>query len=220
LYPAPLYKVEGARLAIQILVGVDVVLGPLLTLVVFKPGKPGLKFDMAIIIAIQLSAFIYGASVIISERPVIVSFAVDRFVVIPAAEAKELEMDKLDTQQVKLNAIGPTYVYAEMPENAAEQGLLFGALEGKPDLERRPEFYRDFHANIERNFPKAINLQERAEKSEEARVEIEKYLESSGKSYDDIAAYPVAGKHHDMVLVVDKQSKMLAGFIDIYPWGR
>jgi len=220
LYPAPLYKVEGARLAIQILVGVDVVLGPLLTLVVFKPGKPGLKFDMAIIIAIQLSAFIYGASIVISERPVVVSFAVDRFVVIPAAEAKELEMDKLDTQQVKLNAIGPTYVYAEMPEDAAGQDLLFGALEGKRDLEKRPEFYRDFHANIQRNFAKAIDLQKRAEKSGDARVEIEKYLKVSGKSYDDIAAYPVAGKHHDMVLVVDKQSKLLAGFIDIYPWGR
>jgi len=220
LYPAPLFKVEGARLAVQILLGVDIVLGPLLTLVVFKPGKPGLKVDMAIIIAIQLSAFIYGANVIISERPVIVSFAVDRFVVIPAAEAKELEMDKLDTQQVKLNAIGPTYVYAEMPEDAAAQDLLFGPLEGRPDLEKRPEFYRDFHANIERNFAKALDLQKHAEKFEDARVEIEKYLKKSGKSYEDIAAYPVAGKHHDMVLVVDKQSKSLAGFIDFYPWGN
>ena len=129
-------------------------------------------------------------------------------------------MDKLDTQQVRLNAIGPTYVYAEMPEDAAGQDLLFGALEGKLDLERRPEFYRDFHANIQRNFAKAMDLQKRAEKSGEARVEIEKYLKASGKSYDDIAAYPVAGKHHDMVLVVDKRSKSLAGFIDIYPWGR
>ena len=219
LYPAPLFQVEGAKLAIQIMLGVDIVLGPLLTLVVFKPGKPGLKFDMAVIIAIQLAAFIYGASVIISERPAIVSFAVDRFVVIAAAESGEMAMEKIDTEQVKLKVIGPTYVYAEMPENAAEHGLVFGVHEGGADLERRPEFYRDFHTNIERNFPKAINLQERAEKSEEARVEIENYLESSGKSYDDIAAYPVAGKHHDMVLVVDKQSKSLAGFIDIYPWG-
>jgi len=220
LYPAPLFQVEGAKLPIQIMLGVDIVLGPLLTLVVFKPGKPGLKFDMAVIIAIQLAAFIYGASVIISERPAIVSFAVDRFVVIAAAETEEMPMDKIDSGQVKLKVIGPTYVYAEMPENPAEHGLVFGVHEGGADLERRPEFYRDFHSNIERNFAKAMDLQKYAEKFEEGRVEIEKYLKASGKSYDDIAAYPVAGKHHDMVLVVDKQSKSLAGFIDIHPWGR
>jgi hypothetical protein len=219
LYPAPLFQVEGAKLPIQIMLGVDIVLGPLLTLVVFKPGKPGLKFDMAMIIAVQLGAFIYGASVVISERPAIVSFAVDRFVVIPAAETEEMPMDKIDTEQVKLNAIGPTYVYAEMPENAAEDGLLFGALEGKPDLERRPEFYRDFHANIAQNFDQAMDLQKYVEKHKDSRDEVENYLKASGKSYEDIAAYPVAGKHHDMVVVVDKHSKQLAGFIDIYPWG-
>ena len=220
LYPAPLFQVEGARLAVQVLLGVDIVLGPLLTLIVFKPGKRGLKYDMAIIIAVQLSAFVYGAHVIIKERPAIVSFAVDRFVVIPEAEIEEMAMDKLDGQQVKLKAIGPTYVYAEMPENPAEHGLLFGALEGGQDLERRPEFYRDFHANIARSFDKAIDLQKYVEKFEEAREKVENYLKSSGKSYADIAAFPVAGKHHDMVIVVDKQSKQLAGYIDIYPWRR
>jgi hypothetical protein len=217
-YPAPLFKVEGTWLAIQILVVVNFMLGPLLTLMVFKPKKLGLKFDMVIIIAIQLSAFIYGANVIITERPVIVSFAVDRFVVISAAEAKDLEMDKLDTQQVKLNDIGPSYVYAERPDMEADQELLFGVLEGKPDLEKRPEYYRDFHVNIERNYMKAMDLQSYAEEFEPARENIEKYLKKSGKCYADIAAYPVAGKHHDMVLVVDRKSKSLAGSIDINPW--
>jgi len=220
LYPPPLFEVEGTRSAIQVLLGVDIVLGPLLTLVVFKPGKPGLKFDMAVIIAIQLGGFMYGAHVIVSERPAIVSFAVDRFVVIPAADTEEMAMDKLDSKQVKLKAIGPTYVYAEMPENPAEHDLVFGPLEGKPDLERRPEFYRDFHANIARSFDKAIDLKKYVKNYEDARDEVESYLKSSGKSYEDIAAYPVSGKQHDVVMVVDKQSTQLAGFIAINPWRR
>jgi len=220
LYPAPLFQVEGAWLAIQVLLGVDIVLGPLLTLIVFKPGKPGLKYDMAMIIAVQLSAFIYGANVVISERPAIVSFAVDRFVVIAAAETEEMAMDKIDSEQVDLKAIGPTYVYAQMPENPAENDLVFGPLEGKPDLERRPEFYSDLHANIAKSFDQAMDLEKYVEKFEDARGKVENYLTASGKSYADIAAYPVSGKHHDMVIVVDKQSKQLAGFIDIYPWRR
>ena len=220
LYPPPLFKVEGTLSAIQILLGVDIVLGPLLTLVVFKPGKPSLKFDMAVIIAIQLAGFAYGANVIVSERPAIVSFAVDRFVVIPAADTKEMAMDKLDSKQVKLKAIGPTYVYAEMPEDAAKYDLVFGPLEGKPDLERRPEFYRDFHANIARNFDKAIDLKKYVERYEDARDEVENYLKASGKSYADIAAFPVSGRQHDVAMVVDKKSKQLAGYIDINPWRR
>lgn len=220
LYPPPLFEVEGTLSAIQILLGVDIVLGPLLTLIVFKPGKPSLKFDMAVIIAIQLAGFIYGAHVIVSERPAIVSFAVDRFVVISAADTKDMAMDKLDSKQVKLKAIGPTYVYAEMPEDPAKYDLVFGPLEGKPDLERRPEFYRDFHANIARNFDEAIDLKKYVQKYPDARDAVENYLKASGKSYEDIAAYPVSGKQHDMVIVVDKQSKQLAGFIDINPWRR
>jgi len=203
----------------QLLLGVDVVLGPLLTLVVFKPGKPGLKFDLMVIVVIQLSALIYGANIVYGERPAIVSFAVDRFVVISSAEANGLEMDKLDTQQVKLNAIGPTFVYAEPPDDIeASQALLFEVLDGKPDLEKRPKYYRDFHDNIERNFAKAMDLKTYAEKSGPAREKIERFLKKSGKSYDDIAAYPIVGKNHDMVLVVNKQTKSLAGSIDIDPW--
>ena len=160
----------------------------------FKPGKPGLKFDMAVIVAIQLAGFIYGAHVIVSQRPAIVSFAVDRFVVIPAADTREMSMDKLDSKQVKLKAIGPTYVYAEMPEDAAKYDLVFGPLEGKPDLERRPEFYRDFHANIARNFDKAIDLKKYVERYEDARDEVENYLKASGKSYADIAAFLMHGR--------------------------
>jgi hypothetical protein len=221
LYPAPLFQVEGAKLPLQIMLGVDIVLGPLLTLVVFKPGKPGLKFDMAMIVTVQLAAFIYGASIISSERPALVSFAVDRFVVIAEAELEEMEMDKLDTEQVTLRAIGPTFVYAEMPTDKAGQDLLLeAALGGKADLERLPQFYRDFNSNIARSFDKAMDLQSYAENFEDSRDEIEAYLKHTGKSYEDIAAFPVAGKHHDMVMVVDKQSKQLAGYIDIHPWMR
>lgn len=218
LYPPPLFKVEGTLSAIEVLLAVDLVLGPLITLIVFKPGKPNLKFDMAVIVAIQLSAFVYGASVVINERPAIVSFAVDRFEVIPEADTSKMAMDKLDTGQIKLKTIGPTYVYAQRPRNPEKYDLVLGPFNGQPDLERRPEFYRDFRANIASSFDKAIDLKQYVEKFADARDKVEHFLKSTGKSYADIAAFPLAGKQHDMVLVVDKQSKELAGYIDINPW--
>ena len=58
------------------------------------------------------------------------------------------------------------------------------------------------------------------ERYEGARDEVENYLKASGKSYADIAAFPVSGRQHDVAMVVDKKSKQLAGYIDINPWRR
>ena len=48
-YPPPQFSAAGVERFIYLLIGVDVVLGPLLTLVVFRVGKPGLKVDLALI---------------------------------------------------------------------------------------------------------------------------------------------------------------------------
>jgi hypothetical protein len=44
--------------------GRDLALGPLLTLIVFEPGKPSLKFDLSCIVLLQLGALLYGGTII------------------------------------------------------------------------------------------------------------------------------------------------------------
>ena len=69
-YPPPFFHAAGADVLVVLLVGVDVVLGPLLTLIVFKSGKRGLKFDLALIGTMQAVALVYGMSVVLESRPV------------------------------------------------------------------------------------------------------------------------------------------------------
>src|SRR5690554_2066380 len=54
---------------LKLLVIVDVIIGPLLTFVVYKHGKKTLKFDLSVIVLMQLAAFIYGAYVIYQGKP-------------------------------------------------------------------------------------------------------------------------------------------------------
>jgi hypothetical protein len=63
-YPPPYFEVDGGWRILRILAGVDVVVGPLLTLILFKPGKPGLKFDMTCIALMQIGALVYGGTII------------------------------------------------------------------------------------------------------------------------------------------------------------
>lgn len=70
-FRAPLFSIEGGWNGIKIIAGVDLVLGPLLTLIVFKPGKPRLKLDLTIIAFIQTAALIAGTWIVYTQRPVL-----------------------------------------------------------------------------------------------------------------------------------------------------
>ena len=56
-YPQPLFSTDGGWRVIRIIAVVHLMLGPLLTLIVFKPGKKGLKFDLSMIALVQVLAF-------------------------------------------------------------------------------------------------------------------------------------------------------------------
>ena len=81
-YPQPFFQIAGASSVLKVLIGVDLIVGPLLTLLLYKPGKPKLLFDMSCIALIQIVALVYGTAIIFSERPYYLVFAVDRFEVL------------------------------------------------------------------------------------------------------------------------------------------
>src|SRR5258708_32700411 len=80
-YPGPLFEAAGGNDLLFILVGVDVVIGPLITLVIFRSGKRGLKFDLAVIGVLQIGALVYGMHVVYLARPAFIAFAKDQFTV-------------------------------------------------------------------------------------------------------------------------------------------
>lgn len=81
-YPSPFLEISGLLAILLILVTVDLILGPLLTFVVYKPNKPRLKLDLTVIAFVQLAALGYGMYTIHQGHPAYVTFAVDRFTLI------------------------------------------------------------------------------------------------------------------------------------------
>src|SRR5688572_23160036 len=73
-YPGPLFEIAGGLELLLIIISVDVTLGPLITLIIFKPGKWGLKFDLTVIGILQVAALIYGLHAIAESRPVFITF--------------------------------------------------------------------------------------------------------------------------------------------------
>lgn len=69
-YPAPFAHAEGVTHIFLMLIAIDVIVGPLLTLLVYKEGKKTLKMDLSVIIIVQLIALSYGMYSIAQSRPV------------------------------------------------------------------------------------------------------------------------------------------------------
>jgi hypothetical protein len=70
-YPGILKEVdESWKQALIMIAGVDLVLGPLLTLIVFNPIKKSLKMDLSVIAVAQIAALIAGTYTVHQARPV------------------------------------------------------------------------------------------------------------------------------------------------------
>ncbi|MBM95605.1 MAG: hypothetical protein CMI09_07140 [Oceanospirillaceae bacterium] len=86
-YPGVLREVDSSwQQALIMIAGVDLVLGPLLTLIVFNPAKKSLKMDLSIIAIAQIAALIAGTYTVHQARPVAlyVSFPAEGFEILTA----------------------------------------------------------------------------------------------------------------------------------------
>ena len=85
-YPGIFFANAGGWQGIRIIAGVDVVLGPLLTFIVFYRNKPvrELVTDIGLIVSVQLIALLCGVYTLYSQRPVAVVFLEDSFLTVPA----------------------------------------------------------------------------------------------------------------------------------------
>jgi hypothetical protein len=95
-YPGLLFNLENVWQGLEILIPVDAILGPVLTLILFAPGKKNLKLDLSVIALIQIGALFYGGMLIYQQRPVALAFVVDRFETVLANEdyVKDIRLKK------------------------------------------------------------------------------------------------------------------------------
>lgn len=217
-YPTPYFETDGGWTVLRILAGVDVVLGPLLTLIVFKPGKPSLKFDMSCIVLAQLGALIYGGTIIYQQRPAFVVFGVDRFT---SVSASEVEFEKLKYPELqRVAGIGPLLAQSRPPDDPKlRQELLLGVvLEGKKDLEFRAELYEPYRPDLAQLRARSIDLSKIAALDAGAKQAIDGFIASKGGRLGDNLYLPLKGKNKDIVMVLSPTDGMPVGFISISPW--
>ena len=129
--------------------GVDVVCGPLLTLLLFTRSKTRkqLLTDAVMILALQATALAYGVSTAWNARPVYLVAEVDRFKVITWEEIHHADFSSLPTDLRPGVWKSPTVVALRPPASIEEKNkVLFESLQTGRDYAERPEFYIPYNA--------------------------------------------------------------------------
>lgn len=218
-YPAPYFIVSGGWPLLQILAVVDVVLGPILTWIIFKPGKPGLRFDMSVIVGLQLAALTYGAAVVYQQRPLFTVFAVDRFTAIPAAD---VDPELIQYPELKRTfGIGPTVALARLPEEQeAREQFMFEVLGGAKDLEYRPDFYQPYLPDLADLEHRSLDISRLAARNPETQRGLADLLARRGGAANDYLYFPLVGNNKDIILVLSSADGQPLDWIDGDPWSR
>jgi hypothetical protein len=141
-YPGPLFEAAGGNDLLFILVGVDVVIGPLITFVIFRSRKRGLKFDLAVIGVLQIGALVYGMYVVYLARPAFIVFVKDQFQMASAVQLDPEELAKAKYPEFRQAPLGgPLLAFAELPTDRKElRDFIFLGLAGH-DLEEFPRLF-------------------------------------------------------------------------------
>ena len=78
-YPGFLFESDGGTEGIKLIAGVDFLIGPFLTLCVYKLGKRGLRFDLTMIALLQTACLSYGMWTVWQTRPVALVYTMGSF---------------------------------------------------------------------------------------------------------------------------------------------
>ncbi|MFV1982398.1 MAG: hypothetical protein ACC657_02570 [Thiohalomonadales bacterium] len=222
-YPQPLFGTDGGWQGIQIIAFVDIVLGPLLTLVVYKKGKHRLKMDLSIIAIIQFSALLSGILIVYGEHPVAIVIMDNRLNPITAYQVDEAGIDLTSLKQY--SDLHPPMIFLHLPENPDELFKLRTKTmrEGK-ELKLNGELYEKL---TQKNKNKLIRnsmsvddfLKNKSNKSrkESELILYKNFLKENKYKDHSLIYFPLYSRYKFGIAVLDSGTFEMLDILDIFP---
>lgn len=213
-YPAPLHTAVGVTQIFIILLLVDVVLGPLLTFVVYKPGKKTLMMDLSVIALLQVSALGYGLFTVAEGRPAWLVFAADRFDLVRVLDIDERKLDQAEAHYRQPSLLGPQWVAAVNPTDADEKNdLIMESVFAGVDLPQRPNLYQSLDSQKSAIQQRLLELSALPEANTEASINAILAKHPKANAWLPLRAY-----NQDMVVLMHKETAEVVAIVDLRPW--
>jgi len=216
-YPYPHYRLAGGLELMAIMLSVDIVLGPVLTLVAAAPGKllRVLARDMAMIVAVQLSAFGYGLNVLAAARPIGLVFEVDQMRVVSAADVDPDLLGQSPVPQLRsLPWFGPRTFAAVKPTDPDELADAMIAGFSGIDLAMLPRCWRDYDSQHDAVLTRSRPAAQLLHRYPEAAAELDALAKAAATTTAQLRFLPLRSRQAaDWVTVVAEPDARIVGHL-------
>lgn len=214
-FPGAYRYMAGGLGLLGLILAVDVVLGPMLTFVVFntKKSQSHLRRDITAIALIQLAALAYGIYTVYWARPVVLAFEGDRFRVLSAADIVTAELPEALPELRTLSWLGPKTVGVRKSRKGAERTeSISAAVFSGVDTSQRPKFWTSYE-ETERNSAVAAgrSLDQLVEQYPESSISVQAFLQVHELTNQSAKFLPVFAKS-DAVAILSPDGSVI-GFL-------
>jgi hypothetical protein len=211
-YRWPGWYLTGVLHVLPITVGVDLVLGPLMTLIIANPNKTArmLARDIACIAVVQLVALSYGAVTLWHGRPLYYTFSVKELSLTQGIdmEPAQITLARQDNPEFAPQWYSrPRWVWAPLPqEQKTSDAIVESAISGGTDVTAMPRYFKPWTqglAQLRSQLRKAGDL---SYFSKTQRAVLKKRLQESGFDPDAADTLPMTGHGVPLLAVFDLQT--------------
>ena len=206
-YPAPYFSVDGGWQGIRLVGAIDLILGPVITFLIFNPNKSRkeIVLDLITIAVIQLGALAYGVYTTYSQRPVAI-ILIDEFVVSATMEHYGGTLKSEDILK-QFSDEKPPIIYAHLEQNQA-------AIEEVNRVKVEEKVLEHAQMNLYQPKSRLVKaLQERQllfldrMKFYQEEDSFEAWLRENGKSREDVLVMRFSGRYGTLWLVFGQDGK-------------
>ncbi|MGI9222702.1 MAG: hypothetical protein ACR2QS_16875 [Woeseiaceae bacterium] len=217
-YPSGYFEIFGVGKLLLIVAVAALVAGPVLSAVVYKPGKKSLVFDLLVLACIEIVIVGWGTYEIAERRPVYTVFAVDRFEAVAAGEVDAARLRY--TALLGRSATAPRLIYAELPTDVDAMNRLIDetVLYGMADIDRRPEFWKPYPQGMPALKQAAIPLRKLLVEDGLQAAMLRDWLQQRSLRAADYLFLPIRGSKADGTVILHADVGYPVDVIAVDPW--
>jgi hypothetical protein len=212
------YLTDVAKVVV-VMICVDVVLGPTLTLIIAnqKKSRRELTRDIGLIVAVQLCALTYGSVSLWSGRPLYYAFSENVLQLVQAydIDANEAKLGREQNPALAPNWYSlPRWIWAPLPEDPDERGkIVTAAVSGGDDVISMPRYFKRWEDGLPSLRKQLKKVDDVAYFAKGEKNKLKEKMKSAGMADDQLDTMPLTGRGHPLLAVIDpKNLKIVAVF--------
>lgn len=219
-YPYPYREILWGQDIYRLLIGIDVVIGPLITLIVFDKKKHFLEkaSEIIFIAVLQITALGYGIWALAQARPAHIVFEYDHFQIVPIYLLPLTKPEEKFDHQIKLEPwTGPNLISLRSLQKDKEnikkwkKNIPFGG----PPLAAQPSLWQPYELAKNEIISSSRPLYDLMNNYPEEKIAIEQAVKKTKMNFNSISYIPIYAGTNAGALLLPKNSIQIIGLVPL-----